>query len=134
VPPKLALAASAVLVAALLPATAALAAPLDDFKAVFADWRSDGDVTACRFPKATLVNARNLASSNADFDSYAPGFRDEVGREIARHDSGGCRGIAPDSPQAQALSAGRDRLRTRGEEGQADRLEALRMRGAPDLG
>lgn len=83
------------LAAVLLPAASVQAAPVDDLRAVFADWRPDGDVTSCRFTKAQLLNARDLAASSGDFDTYAPGFRDEVGREITRHDSGGCRGIAP---------------------------------------
>lgn len=83
---------------ALAGAPAALAAPTDDFRAVLADWQPDHDVTACRFTRAQLVNADAVAGTLADFDSYAPGFRDEVRREIARYDAGGCRGVSPDSP------------------------------------
>lgn len=73
-------------------APAALATPQDDFNAVKADYQPDGDVTSCRFTRAQLVNAYTVASQNPDFDSYTPGFRDEVKREIARWDSGGCAG------------------------------------------
>ena len=72
----------------------ALAAPADDYRAVFRDWQPDGDVTACRFSRAQLVNARNVAATVTDFDSYAPGFREEVGRELARHHARGCTGVA----------------------------------------
>ena len=90
--------------ALLLPASGAVAAPVDDFRAVFNDWRPDGQITQCRFTRAQLGNAA-AASSGGDFNSYAPGFRDELGREIARQDSGGCRGIASDSPAARRQSA-----------------------------
>lgn len=56
-----------------------------------ADWQPDRDVTACRFTRAQLVNAHNVASSSPDFDNYEPGFRAEVRAEIARHDAGGCK-------------------------------------------
>lgn len=75
-------------------AAPALAAPADDYRAVFRDWQPDGDVAACRFSRAQLVNARNVAATVTDFDSYAPGFREEVGREIARHDARRCTGVA----------------------------------------
>jgi hypothetical protein len=40
-----------------------------------------------------------------DFDSYAPGFRAEVAREVARHDSGGCRGLTAPPASQRAGSA-----------------------------
>ena len=89
--------------ALLLPAAAAPAAPVDDLRAVFEDWRPDRSITQCRFTRAQLVNALNI-SSGLDSDYYAPGFRDAVRREIARHDTGGCRGISTDSA-ARARSA-----------------------------
>lgn len=49
-------------------------------------------MTPCRFSRAQLVNALSAAEQN-NIDSYEPGFRDEVRREIARHDAGGC-GVA----------------------------------------
>ena len=91
-----ALAAAALVV----PASSALAAPADDFRAVFGDWRPDGRITQCRFTRAQLVNARDVSRTTTDFDSYAPGFREEVGRELARHDAGGCKGIAPQPSRA----------------------------------
>src|SRR5918997_4987056 len=73
------------------------AAPADDYRAVFGDWQPDRDVAACRFTRSQLVNARNVATTVTDFDSYSPGFKDELGREIARHDARGCSGVAPPS-------------------------------------
>jgi hypothetical protein len=64
------------------------AAPSDDLFAVFSDWRRDGDVTACRFSRAQLVSARSRITP--DVDAYAPSLREEVNREIARWDAGGC--------------------------------------------
>ena len=92
------------LVVLLACAPAASAAPADDYRAVAADFQGDGDVTACRFTRSQLVNAAGVAGSVQDFDSYAPGFRAEVAREIARHDSGGCSGVttAPGSERARS--------------------------------
>lgn len=78
-------------------APAAPAAPADDFRAVFADWQRDQDVTACRFTRTQLANARSAAGG--DVDGYAPGFREEVSRELRRRAGGGCRGVAPPSSQ-----------------------------------
>ena len=69
------------------------ATPEQDAQAVFADYKGDKDVTACNFSRAQLVNAL-AAAEQGDIDSYEPGFRDEVRAEIARHDAGGCSGIA----------------------------------------
>ena len=82
----------------------AQAAPADDFSAVAADYRGDGDVTDCRFTRAQLVNAAAFAASVPDLDSYAPGFRGEVGREIARHDAGGCKGVTSPGSSDRARS------------------------------
>ena len=103
----------------LLPGASALAAPVDDYNAVLADWRAGGDVTPCRFTRTQLVNARNVAGTVPDFDSYAPGFREEVTQEIARHDRGGCRGVSPQTP---ASRRSRSHLR-------AIRITAIRPRG-----
>ena len=54
------------------------------------DYAPDGDITACKFTRTQLVNARSQITE--DVDSYEPGFRDEVNREIGRWDSGGCSG------------------------------------------
>ena len=53
-----------------------------------ADYVDDGDITACKFTRDQLVNARNQATEQ---DTYT-NFTDEVDREIARWDSGGCSG------------------------------------------
>ena len=60
---------------------------------MFADYKGDNDVTPCQFSRAQLVNALRVAEQN-NMDSYEPGFRDEVRREIARDDAGGCSGVA----------------------------------------
>ena len=88
---------SALLVLAIVGTSSAVAAPNDDYREVFRDWQPDGDVAACRFSRAQLVNARNVAATVIDFDSYAPGFKDEVGREVARHDARGCSGVTAPS-------------------------------------
>jgi len=91
------LAVACVIATIALPA-GALAAPADDYRAVLADWQADQNVTTCRFTRAQLVNARSVAGGVPDFDTYAPGFREEVAAEIARHDRGGCRGVSPQTP------------------------------------
>ena len=68
------------------------ATPEQDLRSVAADYAPDSDVTPCRFSRAQLVNALNVASTVQDVDNYVPGFRDEVRGEIARHDAGGCKG------------------------------------------
>ena len=98
-------AAAFALLAALLTGPAAYAAPNDDFRAVFADWQRDQNITDCRFTRTQLVNAGNVAGTLPDFDSYAPGFRTEVTRELARHSSGGCSGISPQSDARRRRSA-----------------------------
>lgn len=98
------LAGAAVATAMLLPASSALAAPADDAREVFTDWRPDGRITACRFTRDQLGNALAV-TSGVDLDYYAPGFRDEVRREIARHDAGGCRGVESDSSAAARARA-----------------------------
>ena len=102
-----AIAALVAVAGALLAATGAHATPGADHEAVFRDWQPDHDVTPCRFTRAQLVNAREIASANPDFETYSPGFRDEVGRELARHATGGCRGVA--APSGARL---RSRLRS----------------------
>lgn len=70
-------------------ATTASASPASDYNAVKSDYAAHGgNITACKFTRAQLVNARNLETQEDDYT----GFDDEVGREIARWDSGGCKG------------------------------------------
>jgi hypothetical protein len=69
-------------------APAATAGPTEDAAAVRADYAGGQDITPCRFSRQQLVNARNAITS--DDDQYVPGYREEVGREIRRWDSGGC--------------------------------------------
>jgi hypothetical protein len=97
-----------VLCALVAGASSAAAAPADDLRAVLRDWQPDHDIANCRFTRAQLVNARDVAAALTDFDSYAPGFRDEVLREIARHDAGDCRGVVPSPSGAR----NRSRLRS----------------------
>ena len=114
---RAALPALALSLLAALGAPSAVAAPNDDYREVFRDWQPDGDVAACRFSRAQLVNARDVAATVTDFDSYAPGFKDEVGREVARHDARGCSGVT-------APSARRNRSALR-----AMRIVAIKPKG-----
>ena len=95
-------------------APAAHAAPIDDYNAVADDFRGDGDITACRFSRQQLVSAGMVAGGVPDFDRYAPGFRTEVAREIARHDTGGCGGVStpPDAPDRASSALRRVRITT----------------------
>lgn len=61
-----------------------------DFQTVYQDWRADHNVTNCRYTRAQLVTVRRQAGQAPDIDAYAPGFRDELTREIKRWDNGGC--------------------------------------------
>jgi hypothetical protein len=106
---RAAIIAVAALAAGMMPVSGAAAAPADDYQAVFRDWQPDQDITICRFSRTQLVNARDVARTIADFESYAPGFNEELARELARHDSGGCRGVAVPPSKAQR---NRSRLRS----------------------
>ena len=108
----------------------ALAGPNEDFLAVYNDWKPDGDVASCRFTRAQLVNARNVAAGIQDFDSYAPGFRDEVGREIARYDSGGCSGISPDTTARNSSPLRRVRITRISPKGGKRESVTIRNRGS----
>ena len=92
-------------------ATAAHAAPIDDYNAVADDFRGDGDITACRFSRQQLVSAGLVAGGVPDFDRYAPGFRTEVAREIARHDTGGCSGVSTPPDASERASSPLRRVR-----------------------
>jgi lamin tail-like protein len=72
-------------------ATSASADPASDYAAVRNDYMAHGgNITACKFTRTQLVNARSQITP--DVDAYDPGFRDEVNTEIRRWDSGGCKG------------------------------------------
>ena len=72
-------------------ATSASADAASDYAAVHNDYAAHGgNVTACKFTRTQLVNARSQITP--DVDAYDPGFRDEVNREINRWDGGGCKG------------------------------------------
>ena len=79
----------------------ALAGEQEDFNAVYADWQKDRDVTACHFSQQQLENARRLAEGSPDFE-YAPGFGEEVDREIARWRANGCAGVSPAIDRAKS--------------------------------
>jgi len=80
-----------VFVVGLALAASASADPSSDYAAVRNDYSAHGgDITACKFSRARLVNARSRITP--DVDTYDPGFRDEVNREIRRWDNGGCKG------------------------------------------
>lgn len=76
------------LLATLAAVPTASAGPIEDFRDVFVDYADNMDVTACKFTRRQLQNARDTAP--ADLETYAPGFTAEVDTEIRRHDSGGC--------------------------------------------
>jgi len=85
---RIARSAGVALLAALVLAPAASAGPIEDFQAVGADYRADGNVTPCRFTRQQLQNAK--ASTPSDVAMYAPGFVSEVNAEIRRWKAGGC--------------------------------------------
>src|SRR4051795_4285315 len=79
----------AVFAAVLALATSASADPASDYAAVRNDYMAHGgNITACKFTRTQLVNARSQITP--DVDAYDPGFRDEVNTEIRRWDNGGC--------------------------------------------
>lgn len=94
VPLHLALAAVAAAILSAVAVAVALATPQDDFQAVYADWKPDGDVTACAFSQQQLQNALDVANGSPDFQ-YNSGFQDEVQVEIDRWKAGGCAGVSP---------------------------------------
>ena len=102
------------LLVAALGAPAAHAAPIDDYRAVADDFRGDGDITPCRFSRQQLVSAGLVAGGVPDFDRYAPGFRAEVAREIARHDSGGCSGVSTPPDTSERASSPLRRVKIAG--------------------
>jgi hypothetical protein len=84
----LALAAVAVTAGAAASAQAGASA---DYNAVKSDWRKDGKITPCRFSLPELQHASELAAANNE-DGYTT-LPDEIGREIGRWNSGGCRKV-----------------------------------------
>lgn len=74
--------------------SAAFAGEQEDFNAVYADWQRDDQVTPCYFSVAQLQNAERLYDSSPD-SQYATAFGDEVRREMARWNAGGCAGVSP---------------------------------------
>lgn len=72
----------------------AVAGEQEDFNGVYADWKKDREVTPCYWSKAQLENADRLAQGSPDFQ-YETEFQDEVRREIARWNAGGCAGVSP---------------------------------------
>jgi hypothetical protein len=77
------------LLAAIVLAPAAGASPASDSATVLKDYGHDRKITQCRFTQSQLQNARDQITS--DVDTYAPGFRVAVNREIKRWKAGGCR-------------------------------------------
>jgi hypothetical protein len=75
-------------------AVPAVATPQDDFNAVYADWKPDGVITACRFTQRQLQNAYDVATGSPDFQ-YSTGFQDDVQREVDRWKGSGCAGVMP---------------------------------------
>jgi hypothetical protein len=116
----------------------ALAAPSDDYRAVARDWQPDGVITPCRFSRTQLVNADRTAAALPGFDSYVPGFRTAVLREIEHRARGACKAKAKPKLSISAIRA-RGGLResvTILNRGAAVRLHgyALRDRGGHRIG
>jgi hypothetical protein len=63
---KAALAAASA-IACLAAAMPAEAGPQQDCGATYADWKPDGDITACRFSRAELESAYAVATGSPDF-------------------------------------------------------------------
>lgn len=117
-----------------LAALVALAAPLpahatpqDDFNAVYADWKADGDVAACRFTQLQLENAYDVATSNPDFQ-YETRFSDEVNAELNRWKAGGCAGVQPFAVRRASPLAGARIVAVSGRGSQA--VELVRIRNS----
>lgn len=117
--------ACAALGAALCVVPFAHAGPQEDFNAVYADWQPDGDVTACRFTRQQLVNARNVAAGAGDF-TYDQRFSNEVSVEINRIDAGGCPAGATGGAGSPLTALRIARIRPRGGPGR----ESVTIRNA----
>lgn len=81
--------ALAALLAAIVLVPVAGASPASDSAAVLKDYGHDRKITKCRFARSQLENARDQITP--DVDTYAPGFRTAVNREIKRWKDGGCK-------------------------------------------
>lgn len=62
-----------------------------DTQAMFKDYRSDSDITNCRFTKAQLQAVNASLATGGDVNQYSPDFAAEIKREIKRWQDGGCR-------------------------------------------
>lgn len=80
--------AATTVVAGVVLAPAALASPSSDLTAMANDYRSDRDITDCRFTQKQLTDSRALLTE--DLNQYNPDFRAEIDREITRWKNGGC--------------------------------------------
>ena len=106
-------------------AVPALAGEQEDFNAIYADWQKDDQVTPCHWSKAQLQNADRLAEGSPD-SQYATGFQDEVRREIARWNAGGCAGVSPASARNASPLRGLKIVGVRGRGGAS--REVVRIR------
>jgi len=82
--------AAALLATVLVPAAGA--SPASDLSAVIKDYGSDADIASCRFTLGQLESARSALGS--DINTYAPGLKVEINREITRWKDGGCKNKA----------------------------------------
>ncbi|MEA2191174.1 MAG: hypothetical protein QOI73_1295 [Solirubrobacteraceae bacterium] len=82
---------AALLLAAVL-APAAGASPASDLSAVIKDYGPDADIASCRFTLGQLESARSALGN--DINTYAPGLKTEINREITRWKDGACRNKA----------------------------------------
>lgn len=88
--PRRCAAVLAMIACGVLLAPSAAASQATIASAVFKDYQSDADITACLFTEAQLKSLK----VGADFDSYSPDLKNEINKEIARWRNGGCSGKA----------------------------------------
>lgn len=105
--------------------SAALAGEQEDFNAVYADWQRDDQVTPCYFSVEQLRNAERLYEQSPDSD-YATAFGDEVRREIARWNAGGCAGVSPFAARRASPLYGLKIVSVRGRGGVSRELVRIR--------
>jgi len=99
------IATAALALACLAGALPAFATPQDDFNAVYGDWKPDNALTPCKYSRARLQNAYDVATGSPDFQ-YETGFTDDVQREIARWKANGCAGVSPFEVRKRSPLAG----------------------------